>query len=95
MRTQFRAIQAKCQEAKRKQVSLAARQKAAEMQKTAAGARAGISEGEPGMMARDIILGPRKIQPSARDLAAEGGASAPLALERVPFLRNRDTLQNC
>ncbi len=37
MRTQLRALEAKCREAKRKQASLVARQKAAEMQKTAAG----------------------------------------------------------
>lgn len=38
MKTQLRALQAKCQEAKRKQVSLAGRSKAAEMQMAAGGA---------------------------------------------------------
>ena len=45
MRTQLRAIRAKCQEAKRKQTTLSARKRAAEVQKKAAGAPAKTGAG--------------------------------------------------
>lgn len=76
MKRQLRALQAKCQEAKRKQATLAVRRKAADMQKTAAGrSRRGVGKVDATAFAKfdKVEVGIAQIEAEAEAIAELSG----------------------